>query len=253
MRTSILLAAVAAVFAATPALADRDDHEHGHGHGKGHAWGHDKHKEEFWDGNCKVKREWKHGELREKRECRAPERVVVVPAQPVIVQPQPVIVQPRPTVVYLPWMVQQQGEYVYKPQYRPAAVAGTSRCNSRAVGSVLGGLVGGVLGNQIGRGDGRTLATIGGAVAGVLVGGEVGRRMDANDHACVGEVLEVAPAGKQVQWQDGGQRYVVVPGKVNYVQGSYCRPYTLTIHTEAGPQRQHGTACRRPDGVWIAG
>jgi uncharacterized protein YcfJ len=54
-----------------------------------------------------------------------------------------------------PWMVRQQDEYVYRPQYRPAPVAGTVRCNSATVGSVLGGIVGGVLGNQIGKGDGR--------------------------------------------------------------------------------------------------
>ena len=53
MRTPILLGAIAAVLASAPALAD-DDHRHGHGHGKGK-----KHKEEFWDGNCKVTREWK--------------------------------------------------------------------------------------------------------------------------------------------------------------------------------------------------
>ncbi|GAB3653765.1 glycine zipper 2TM domain-containing protein [Ramlibacter alkalitolerans] len=163
------------------------------------------------------------------------------------------LVAAAPALADLPWMVRQQGGYEYKPQYRPAQVAGTSRCNSRAVGGVLAGIVGGALGEQIGRGEGRTLATVGGAVAGVLVGGEVGRRMDAADHACVGEVLEVAPEGRQVQWQDGGRRYTVVPGKVNYVQGAYCRPYTLTVHTGRSPQRQRGTACRRPDGVWMAG
>jgi len=246
MRTSILLAAVAAVLAAPAAMADRDDHDHDHEHGRGHGWGHDKHKEEFWDGNCKVKREWKHGEYREKRECRAPERVVVVPAP----APPPV----QAVVVYPPWMVQQQGEYVYKPQYRPAQVSGTVRCNSSAVGSVLGGIVGGVLGNQIGRGDGRTLATIGGAVAGVIVGGEAGRRMDARDQACVGEVLEVAPVGHRVQWVQGPTTYVAVPGQVAYRQGAYCRPYTLEAKTGPGRwQRTKGMACRRPDGVWIAG
>jgi len=253
MRTPILLAALAAALAATPALADREDHDHGRGHGKGHhkdddkghGKGHGKHKEEFRDGNCTVTREYKNnGDYKEKRKCKG-ERVVVVPA--------PAPVPARAVAVVPPWMVQEQGHYVYKPQYRPAPVAGTVRCNSRAVGSVLGGIVGGVLGNQIGQGDGRTLATIGGAVAGVLVGGEIGRRMDAADHACIGEVLEMAPAGRPVQWQDGPQRYTVVPGQVNYVQGSYCRPYTLTVHTERGPQRQNGTACRRPDGVWIAG
>ncbi|HET8748606.1 MAG TPA: glycine zipper 2TM domain-containing protein [Ramlibacter sp.] len=271
MRTSILVAAVAAALAAPAAMADRDDHDHHHDRGRGHAHGHDKHKakEEFWDGNCKVKREWKHGEYRETRECRRPERVRVVPAQPAVIVPaqpavivparpvvvpaQPVVVQ-QPTVVYPPWMVQQQGEYVYKPQYRPAHVSGTVRCNSSTVGSVLGGIVGGVLGNQIGKGDGRTLATIGGAVAGVIVGGEVGKRMDAADQACVGEVLEVAPVGRRVQWVQGQTTYVAVPGQVAYRQGAYCRPYTL--ETKVGPgrwQRTKGTACRRPDGVWIAG
>ena len=239
MRTPILLAALAAVLASTPALADDDDHR---GHGKGR-----KHKEEFWDGNCKVTREWKKdGEYKEKRKCKAREYEHEHAHRPVRVVPA------QPVVVYPPWMVQQQGEYVYKPQYRPAPVAGTYRCNSKAVGQVLGGIVGGVLGNQIGKGDGRTLATIGGAVAGVLVGGEVGRRMDAQDQGCVGEVLEVAPAGRRVQWADGPANYVVVPGQVNYVQGSYCRPYTMEMRIQGqGTQRTRGTACRRPDGVWV--
>jgi surface antigen len=244
MRSPILLAAVAALLAAPAAFADRDKDE-GHGHGHGH--GHGKHKEEFWDGNCKVTREWKKdGEYKEKRKCKAPEHVVVVPARPVQVVPA------QPVVVHPPWMVQQQGGYVYKPQYRPAPVAGTYRCNSPVVGQVLGGIVGGVLGNQIGKGDGRTLATIGGAVAGVLVGGEVGKRMDAQDQGCVGEVLEVAPVGRRVQWAEGPVNYVVVPGQVQYVQGSYCRPYQMEMRTPQGLQRTRGTACRRPDGVWIA-
>ena len=48
-RTILLLATLGAVLAAPLARAD-DDHGRGHGHGK--------HKEEFWDGNCKVTREW---------------------------------------------------------------------------------------------------------------------------------------------------------------------------------------------------
>ena len=222
MRTPILLAALAAVLAA-PAVRADDEHR-----GRG------KHKEEFWEGNCKVTREWKkNGEYKEKRKCKGPEQGRVVYAHP-------------------PWMVQQQGEYIYKPQYRPAPVTGTVRCNSRAVGQVLGGIVGGVLGNQIGQGDGRTLATIGGAVAGVLVGGEIGGRMDAQNQACVGEVLEVAPANTRVQWAQGPVNYVVVPGEYEYLQGSYCRPYRLEMKTDRGVRQSRGTACRRPDGVWIA-
>lgn len=47
------------------------------------------HKQEFWDGPCKVKREWKkHGEYKEKRTC--PDRPVVYQ------QPAPVYVAPWP-------------------------------------------------------------------------------------------------------------------------------------------------------------
>jgi surface antigen len=241
-KTAFLLAA-AAVLAAPAAFADRDDHDgHGHGHGHGHGKGHGK-KEVYWDGHCKVERKWKHGEYEEKRKCHAPPpQVVVVPAPPPVQQ-----------VVIVPWMQrQQQGGYVYKPQHRPVQVAGTNQCHSQAVGSVVGGIVGGALGNQIGKGNGRTAATIGGAVAGVLVGGEVGRRMDAADQACVGQVLEVAPVGRRVQWAEGQANYVVVPGQVAYRKGSYCRPYTLEMKTDRGWERTQGTACRRPDGVWVS-
>lgn len=240
MRTPILLAALAAVLAAPVAHADRDDDDH-HGHGHKHKH---KHKEEYWDGNCKVERKWKHGEYEEKRKCRAPETVYVVPAQPA---------PARPVVVYPPWIVQQQGQYAYAPQYQPARVtSGVVRCNSDTVGRVLGGVVGGALGNQIGKGDGRTLATIGGAVAGVLVGGEIGRRIDAGNQACVGEVLEVAPVNHRVQWVEGPVTYAVVPAKVVSRQGAYCRPYTLETRGPHGVQRTRGTACRRADGVWVA-
>ena len=239
MRSFILLAAAAAVLAAPAARADRDDD---HGHGRGH--GHGKHKEEYWDGNCKVERKWKHGEYEEKRKCRAPERVVIV-------QPRP---QVQTVYVYPPWMQRQRDEVVYVPQYQPPqrVVSGASYCNSETVGQVLGGVVGGALGSQIGRGNGRTAATIGGAIAGVLVGGDVGRRMDAGNQACVGQVLEVAPVNHPVQWVEGPQTYVVVPAKAVMRQGTYCRPYTLEVRGPYGTQHTRGTACRRGDGVWVA-
>ena len=238
MRSFILLAAAAAVFAVPAARAHDDDH-HGHGHGHGHGK-----KEEYWDGNCKVERKWKHGEYEEKRKCRAPERVVVVPVQPAPVQT---------VVVYPPWIHKQQNEYAYVPQYQPQRVtSGVMRCNSETVGQVLGGVVGGALGNQIGQGHGRTAATIGGAVAGVLVGGEIGRRMDSGNQGCVGEVLEVAPVNHRVQWVEGPATYVVVPAKPVMRQGSFCRPYTIEMRGPHGTQRSNGTACRRGDGVWVA-
>ena len=247
-RTAMLLAAAGLLLAA-PAWAYDDDHP-----GRGHAHGHDKHKhkhkakhkEEFWDGHCKVEREWKRdGSYKEERKCKGQAQV----QRPVHVYPAPA----QPVAVYPPWIVTQQGERSYHPQYQPRPVRNASRCNSDTVGQVLGGLVGGALGSQIGKGNGRTLATVGGAVAGVLIGGEVGKRMDARDQACVGEVLEVAPVNRPVQWSEGGSQYVVVPGQVLDQQGGYCRRYTVEVRMEgAPPQRSQGLACRRSDGVWVA-
>ncbi len=175
LRRSPLLLATLMVLVSAPAFADEDDHDHHH-KGKGHQK-HHKHKEEFWDGDCKVKRKWeKDGDFKEERKCKAP---------------RPVALHAAPVVVYPPWIVVQQGAPVYVAQRAPAVPAtGVFRCQSQTLGQVLGGIVGGVLGNQIGSGNGRVLATVGGAVAGVLVGGEIGRRVEASDQACVGQVLE---------------------------------------------------------------
>lgn len=239
MPYRFFLAALAACFLAAGAVRAHDDHHH-HGH-KHHKH---KHKEEFWDGDCKVKREWKkHGEYKEERKCKGDQHA----RRPVHVFPA------RAEVVYPPWIVVQQGGPAYDPRYQPRPVVSASRCNSVTVGRVLGGIVGGTLGNQIGSGNGRVVATIGGAVAGVLIGGEVGRRMDAADHGCVGQVLEVAPVDRRVQWQENGSEYVVVPGRVVSRQGSYCRPYTVEVSMDGRRDRREGLACRRGDGVWVAG
>ena len=100
IRKPVQLAALAATLVLP--FAARADHDHGHGHGHGH--GHDKHKETYWDGNCKVERKWKHGEMEEKRTCKAP--------------PPP----PQVVYVYPPWMHRQQNEVTYVPQYQPQRV-----------------------------------------------------------------------------------------------------------------------------------
>ena len=80
------------------------------GHGRRHA--RSEFKEEFRDGNCRVKRELqKDGDYKEERKCKgrqhahAPAPVYVVP-QPVVVAPQPVYV-PSPAVVVRPGVVIQ--------------------------------------------------------------------------------------------------------------------------------------------------
>jgi surface antigen len=117
---------------------------------------------------------------------------------------------------------------------------------------VLGGIAGGVIGNQVGKGSGRAVATVGGAVAGVLIGGEIGRRIDADNQACIGHALEFAPAGQRVGWSAHGMQYAVMPGRAVARNGTHCRPYEAEVLTETGWQKTRGSACRRSDGTWLA-
>lgn len=130
---------------------------------------------------------------------------------------------------------------------------GLGRCNRDVIGAVLGGAVGAAAGSQIGKGDGRTLATVGGAIIGVLVGGNIGRAMDQVDQNCVGQVLERAPTGKPVVWNnpDGNGEYRVTPTRTYQTRsGTYCREYRTTIMIDGRAEKAYGTACRQADGTW---
>lgn len=245
MKTSRFLLALPMLVAAClplSALADHDDDDDEGGyHGK----------QEFWVGNCKIKREWEDGKYKEERECK--DRY---PAA-VYVQPAPVVVAPPPAVVYPPWVVYQQGQPVYRSGQEPVPMAGSrgdvAMCNSESVGRVLGGITGAVVGNQFGGGNGRAVATIGGAIAGVLIGGQIGRDIDARDQACIGQALEFAPVGQRIEWPSSSARqYAVVPGRVTRRGNEYCRRYDAEVRTASGRQKTSGVACRRPDGVWVA-
>lgn len=126
-------------------------------------------------------------------------------------------------------------------------------CNRELLGQVLGGAAGAAIGSQIGGGSGQTAATIGGAILGVLIGGDIGRQMDSVDQRCVGQVLEHAPSGQTVAWEnpDEGARYTVQP--TNTFQrgdGRYCREYITEATVGGRTEQVYGTACRQPDGDW---
>lgn len=261
IRTSYAFAALAlSVLFAPPVFADPDKDESGHGRGRGRGGDYEykeergkhgaKHKEEYWDGNCKVERKWSGHEYKEERKCRGGGG-----HQPVYVQPAPTPAAARVQVVYPPWVVIEHGAPVYRSGYEPDAPAqrGVSYCNSDVVVGVLGGIAGGALGNRVGKGSGRAAATIGGAVVGVLIGGEIGRRIDANDHACVAQALEFAPVGQRIGWPNASApNYVVVPGKIERHSGQYCRHYQAQVLTYGRWQPANGYACRQPDGVWVS-
>jgi surface antigen len=153
---------------------------------------------------------------------------------------------------YPPWIARQEGGHAYKPQYVPGPLAGTTRCNDASLARSLGAFYSGALRERIAGGEGRARSTVGGAASGGLVTGEAGRRMAGHDHGCVAEVLELAPAGQRARWQSAGLQYELQPGEPQYQQGSYCRGFRLEARGAGAPQRVAGTACRRPDGIWLA-
>lgn len=255
------------------ALADDDDDRRG-GRQRDH-------KEEFWDGPCKVEREWKkNGDFKEERKCRGggegqPEGKTEFRDGPCKVErewkengdfkeerkcdgrgrrPHARPMSAPPPAAYPPWVVvQQQGGPVYRGGHEPAPPQRpVSHCNSQSVGQVIGGIAGAVIGSQVGKGDGRAVATVGGAIAGVLIGGEIGRRIDAANQACIAHALEFAPAGQRIEWAAAGSHYAVVPGPVATRGGTHCRPYEAQVQVGGGWQKTRGTACRQPDGTWVA-
>lgn len=206
----------------------------------------------FWDGPCKVEREWKkNGDFKEERKCDG--RRADRDDDGRRGRPRPVVVAPAP--VYPPWVIVERGEPVYRPGREPAPPRGpVHQCQSEAVGRVIGGVAGAVIGSQIGKDSGaRAATTIGGAVIGMILGGEIGRRIDEDNQACIAYALEFGAVGQRVAWAAGGTQYAVVPGRAAPRGGTHCRPYEVEVLTETGWRRSKATACRRTDGVWIAG
>jgi surface antigen len=128
------------------------------------------------------------------------------------------------------------------------------RCNRDIAGGVIGGAAGGVLGSRVGDEDLRTAATIGGAILGALIGGTVGREIDLRDQACIGHALEYGNSQEPVRWHDPeGVRYEVKPSRPYRLDdGRYCRDYELFADSGNRRRAADDTACRRPDGAWVA-
>src|SRR3546814_15877205 len=104
-----------------------------------------------------------------------------------------------------------------------------------------------------GDGSGQVAATIAGAAAGFMLGGAVVHGMDQADQACLGRVLEAAPANEMIRWQnpDTGVFYGVTPGQpVEQPQGVCCRQFTANAAYEGRTQVPRGPARRRVAGRW---
>jgi hypothetical protein len=111
-KTLFILFALIYSAAVPPASADPDKDESGHGR-RGYGGYRDyggEHKEEYWEGGCKVERKWEgSGEYKEERKCPdgpnpywgnpqpvpPPPGGVMVPSPSVVIQPPPIVIQPH--------------------------------------------------------------------------------------------------------------------------------------------------------------
>lgn len=126
-------------------------------------------------------------------------------------------------------------------------------CDRELIGQVLGGVAGAAVGSTIGQGDGNTAAIIGGTIIGIIVGGNIGRSMDRVDQGCVGQILEHAPDGRKVVWDDGDgrARYGVTPNKsFKDNRGRNCRNYLTESVINGSNHKTYNTACRESNGAW---
>lgn len=87
------------ILLALPLTALGDPWKDESGHGKGRKHDRKEHKEEYWDGHCKVERKWdKHGEYKEERKCKSPRHGYYEPEPVYVPAPPPVVVQPGITI-----------------------------------------------------------------------------------------------------------------------------------------------------------
>jgi len=145
----------------------------------------------------------------------------------------------RPDVIYI-----ERRDYDYRR---------TSGLNAETGGTILGAIFGAAAGTQFGKGRGRTVAILGGAVLGAVLGGEVGRSMEASDHAQTQHVLESNRTGQPTIWRnpDTGSQYKVLPTRT-YKTGNNldCRDFTTWAVIDGYEEEVKGTACRQSDGTW---
>ena len=101
-------------------------------------------------------------------------------------------------------------------------------------------------------------AIVGGVAAGAIIGGAIGASMDEEDrrmaYAAEMQALESGAPGAAVGWRSQRTAYYgsVVPGPYYESGGRRCRQFTHTVFINGRPETARGTACRAPDGRWVA-
>jgi surface antigen len=136
------------------------------------------------------------------------------------------------------------GAYTRGPSHQPGA-------------TLLGGIIGAVAGAQVGNGKGQLVAIGVGTALGALIGSDLGRAMDARDHAYAtgsfGHALETVPSCTTITWnnaQTGNYGSITPVQTYEPEPGRYCREFQQQVVIGGQVQDAYGTACRQPDGSW---
>jgi surface antigen len=141
-----------------------------------------------------------------------------------------------------------------------AGCAADPNAPNQNAGAVTGAIAGGVLGALVGghRGSDRLAGAVIGAAAGGLIGSAIGASLDEQDrqaaYAAEMQALESGAPDAPVGWRSDHTPYygTIVPGPYYVQSGRRCRHFTHTIYINGRPEVARGTACRQPDGAWVA-
>jgi surface antigen len=141
-----------------------------------------------------------------------------------------------------------------------AGCAADPNAPNQNAGAVGGAIAGGVLGALVGghRAGDRLAGAVIGAAAGGLIGSAIGASLDERDRQMAYEAemraLESGPPNAPVAWRSDHTAYygTIVPGPYYVETGRRCRHFTHTVYIRGRPEVVRGTACREPDGRWVA-
>ena len=172
---------------------------------------------------------------------------------------------PPPPPIYSgpPAYVGPQQPYVAPPTYsgplapgQPAQPAQPAQATQpgEAAGTAPYDCQSPALAEQLGAVDAGGAPAGGGRIVEALVPGEAGRQIDLRDQACMARALELAPAGRRVTWQGlaSATRFSLVASAIEQRGERACRSFEAQYASRGNERKTFGTACRRPDGVWLA-
>lgn len=129
-------------------------------------------------------------------------------------------------------------------------------CNptKQDIGTLAGAGAGAAVGAQVGGGTGKLAAVAIGTLIGGYIGGSIGKTMDDVDRMKMNQALETQPTGQSYSWRnpDTNSSYAVTPTETYQRDGGPCRDYTTEAVIDGQREIVHGTACRQPDGRWVA-